>query len=171
MYQKEERPFLGIHEWLAVVFIIGLMGMLTLLSWRGSESNDIEVEAPHFITDPTLEITVEGEVQFPGALRMRKGETVGDALKLAGLKADSDSRKLNFEAKLRRNQKIFVPALKRIKVFVKNEQGISTEVKMPLGARLEDLLIKIDFQKGDIKGQKRKLKDGEIIALENLKRK
>ena len=61
-----KKQTLHVHEWLAVVVIIGLMGMLTTVSMLSPRlSQSVTTATPHNIVDPFIEVAVDGAVEKP----------------------------------------------------------------------------------------------------------
>src|SRR5262245_38195463 len=119
MLNLSDKPSLYIHEWMAVMGIIGLLGFLTGISWWNQHfPAQIETGTPHFIAEQEIEITVEGAVEHPGSHKVKKGTTVRDALAQAILLPEADVRRLKLDSKVRRHQIIKVPKHQFITIIV-----------------------------------------------------
>ena len=164
-----DKPSLQIHEWLAVVCIIGLLGFLTALSWfNATYSSAPETGTPHYILAQEIEINIQGAVEQPGRRLVKKGITVGEALAHAGLLSDADLRRVKLDSKVRRNQTIKVPQLATITVIVEGAVVTPGSLKLPKGAKLMDLIAHVVLQdNADVEKlrKKRRLKDGETIQV------
>lgn len=171
MQNSTEKPALRVHEWLAVMLIIGLLGFLTAISWLNQKyPSAVETGTPHFIAAQEIEINLQGAVEHPGRRLVKKGTTVREALDQAGLNPDADLRRLKLDAKVRRNQNIKVPKLAMITVVLEGAVVQPGAVVMPKGSRLMDLIDKVALQESadvDKLRKKRRLKEGEVIVVPN----
>jgi hypothetical protein len=169
MQNSHDKPTLKIHEWLAVMLIIGLLAFLTAISWVNQKyPSTIETGAPHFIASQELDITVQGAVEHPGRHIVKKGTTVREALALVGVLPEADLRRLKLDAKVRRNQVIKVPKMAMITVMLEGAVAQPGPVLVPRGSQLMDLIDKVALQETadvDKLRKKRRLKDGEIIVV------
>jgi hypothetical protein len=169
MKNTSERPSLHVHEWLAVMAVIGLIGCLTAISWwNGHNPSTFEKGPPQFIAAQEIEINIQGAVVNPGRRLVKKGMTVREALAQAGLLAEADLQKVNLDAKVRRNQTIKVPKQATVTVYVEGAVLLPGPVVLPKGAKLQDLIDKLRFQdSADVEPlrKKRRLKEGETIVI------
>src|SRR5437868_1644374 len=98
MENFSDKPALHIHEWLAVVMIIGLLGFLTAISWVNQKyPTSLQTGTPRFIVAQEIEINVQGAVEHPGRRVVKKGTTVREALEEAGMMSDADLRKIKLD--------------------------------------------------------------------------
>ena len=109
---QENQAELHIHEWLAVVTIIGFIGMLAVCAYLMSPPLALQTGQPHYLIDNTVEVFVQGSVQFPGPRRVPRGSTIQDVLEVAKPLPQANTGRLNLQAKVRTNQVIKVPAKK-----------------------------------------------------------
>lgn len=82
MFEKTER--LPVHEWMAVVFIIGTLFLISSLTLLNDVSvDDVLTGEPHYLRNSLIEIKVEGAVRYPGTYRVVKGSPVREVLEQA----------------------------------------------------------------------------------------
>lgn len=105
------------HEWLAIVSIASLMGILTLIAqtslFRPLPSN----QNPHYIVDQTITVFVEGAVEFPGRYEFKKGTKMEELLEKIKPFPGANLKRYHSESKLRDGQVV------RIKVPAKRTKG------------------------------------------------
>lgn len=156
-----------VHEWIAVVFILFLLLILTLMTFKTTNSEVLEFDPPHYVVEPNIKIALEGAVENPGILEIKRGSTVRDALKLAKPLPEANVSKLKLDAKLRNGQTIKVPSSTQITI---NVDGLGN-FKVPRGTRLKDLPALLDLPETVDRSQfnsKRVLKDNETLFLKLL---
>lgn len=92
------------HEWLAILTIAAVMGILTLIAqtslFRPLPTN----QSPHYIVDQTIIVFVEGACEFPGRYECRKGDKVEEVLEKAKPFPGAVMARYKPEAKLRDGQ-------------------------------------------------------------------
>lgn len=163
-----EKPGLLVHEWLSIAAIIGLLAILTALScFSIPTSLPPDTAHPHYISEPTIEVCVEGAVAHPGKIRVEKGSTLRQVLEQAILLPEADVKRLNLESKVRRNKVIKIPQISFITVNLQGAVETQT-LRLPKGSQTTDLLDKLHFKEGaDLRKlqRKRRLKDGETIII------
>lgn len=107
MTADQQKPRLPVHEWLAVLCIFCLLVMLTLLSRLTTyETLPDELDDPHYVVDPNIEIFIEGAVEIPGRYHVKKGMTVEEVLALAKPQPDADLRRIKLDSKILRRRTI-----------------------------------------------------------------
>ncbi len=162
---------LYIHEWMAVIFFIAIMLLLTVSTHSCSSDSTAQSkeEIPHYVTSTNIEVFVEGEVEFPGRFEIKRGAKLKDLLLLVKPKQEADLSKLKLNVVLRKGQKIKIPTLKLIKIILIFPDDSKEERSFPKGTSFDELASKVGY-KGRIKllkSQKgRKLKDGEVIKID-----
>lgn len=162
---------LYIHEWMAVLFFIALMFVLTISTHSCSSDSTAQSKetTPHYVTSQNIEVFVEGEVEFCGRHEIKRGAKLKDLLLLVKPKPDADLSKIKLNTLLRKGQKIKIPALKLIKILLIFPDDSKEERSFPKGTSFDELASKTGF-KGRLKfleNQKgRKLKDGEVIKID-----
>ena len=164
------KPQLPIHEKLAVIIIIAGMVFLTLLTTfnQGPEPRQIN-PTPHYMSDPEIEVYVQGAVQNPGSYKLMQGANVGDVLNLAQPLDDADLSKVKMQTKARRGQVIKIPKIETLTVYLEGAVKTPGPVLMRKGAKLQDLLDNVKFaENANLKplNKKRKLKDKEVIRVD-----
>ncbi len=163
----DERPSLQAHEWLAVVVIIGFMGMLTVLS-LSSRHASYSTGEPHHVVSPDIMVIIEGAVEKTGSFTIPKGTTLREVLDLAKPFPEAHLEKLNLNKPVRKNQVIKVPEKPFITITLEGAVNDPKTIKMPKGSRLEDLLGKLSFHaEADQEKlrRKRRLKNGETVKV------
>lgn len=169
MKNQTEQPKLQVHEWLSLAIILGFLGSLTLLSLRLNQpSFEVDHAQPHYIHNPYVEIEVEGAVAHPGKIRVKKGTTLREALELAQVAPEADTKKLNLDSKIQRKKRIVIPYQKLITVYLEGAIEKPTAIRMPKGSHLCDLIHTVKFkEEADLKKitRSRLLKDGETIVI------
>jgi len=109
IFTSKKEDCLPIHEWLAIMVIIGILLTLTFISVFSNSSPKMLHEQAHFIIPQEIEVTVEGAVAKPGSYTIKKGATVDDVLKQAEPLPTANLKKIKMDKKLRRNQKLKIP--------------------------------------------------------------
>lgn len=165
----QEKPHLPIHEWVAVVTILGFMAILTgLTAFDSSPSSPVITGVPHYLTDPNIEVYIQGAVERSGVYTVPRGALVSDLLELAKPEGDADLTKLKLQSKLRKGQLVKVPKLAMLTVYLEGAVETPGALKIPKGTRLEELpnLAKLTAE-ANLKPlqKKRRLKDGEVIHI------
>lgn len=167
---SQEAPRLPVHEWAAVVIIMGLLlGITAIVWWHGDSSIPTQVGPPHYIVDQEIEVYVEGAVEKPGPMLVKRGERLSEVLEKAVLMPDSDLRRLKLMKKVRSGQVIKVPHRPMISVMIEGAVETPGPVTLPKGSSVSDLIPLIKFQEGaqtEKLQRKRRLKDGEVITVE-----
>src|SRR6476469_2117973 len=100
MKYQTENPYLLVHEWLALAVILGSLALLTLISFR-STSYEVDHDHPYLISDPYMEVSLEGACKQPGRVRVKKGSTLGEILQQHPLLPEANLKKMNLNAKIR----------------------------------------------------------------------
>jgi protein involved in polysaccharide export with SLBB domain len=159
-----EKQELKVHEWLAVVFIVGLLGMLTAVTLISRTPAVPVLDQPHYVVDPVVVVRVEGAVERPGAVAVKKGSTVEEAIKQAKALPEADLSKVKLQKKVRKEQVIFVPSATHIEVKI---AGVG-KMKVTRGTRFNELkriLANAELYEETQFKSKRLLKEGETIYL------
>lgn len=103
----ETPPALPVHEWMAVVAILLLMGLLVgMVFLRGEYAL---IDPPHYLVEQEIEITIEGAVAHPGTYHLPRGSTLQEALKQAEPLPDSDLKRMKLQRKIRKGDHVSVP--------------------------------------------------------------
>lgn len=107
---------LPVHEWMAIVVIIGLLLGLSIVSLFSEPSANLTSETPpHFIIEQEIEVVVQGAVQNPGVYKLKRGALLKDVIVQAIPLPDADLNKLKANKKVRKGQIINVPKKKEKK--------------------------------------------------------
>lgn len=107
---KSER--LLVHEWIAILGIIGLLAMLTAVALVSNKDTNPPVTKPHYIVDQEIVVFVEGAVDKPGRYTVKKGALLKDIVSLAQPKAEANLKGLRMESKLKNGRVIKIPVKK-----------------------------------------------------------
>jgi hypothetical protein len=166
---NSEKPTLGVFEWLALTTIIGLLGMLTAVSFiRTEKPSLVDLESPFMLVNPEVAVNVEGAVESPGSYRLKKGSLVKEAIALAKLMPDADMRKIKLEAKIRPGKKIHVPKIQMLTIHLQGAVEECGSLQVPKGTRLNDLVKIAKFHADaslETLQKKRLLKNNETIYV------
>jgi DNA uptake protein ComE-like DNA-binding protein len=167
--EKDTRPALMVHEWLAITTIIGFLGMLTTISIvRTTPPLTPDKEHAHLIVNPFIKISIEGAVEHPGSYNFKKGARVKDALAEAKPLPEADLKRINLEAKLRKGQIIHLPKIELLTIYIQGAVDKPGALQVPKGTRLIDLIKTVSFPKNAVLEplqKKRRLRDNEVIHI------
>ncbi len=165
------KPFLPPYEWLAIISIILFIGTLSLgvlVFPNSGNSNSNPPLPPHYISDQTIEVVIEGAVTHPGVYKLTRGAKLQELLEKAKPLELADIKKLKVNKVLRTGQVIKVPQIKTITISIKGAVKSAGTITLAKGTRVSDLIEKLEFIDGaDISKLKKKrlLKDGEEIHV------
>ena len=170
---SQKNSSLHIHEWMIVLFLIGILALLTGVSHSCSSNAIADPEKPaHEVVKTDIEVFIEGFIEQPGKYVVKRGTTLKELLERAKLKPHADLRRLNLQRVLKKGQKIKVAGFKMIQVILNFEDGAKKELEVKKGTKLCDLPEIYSFEEGinlqKLK-KKRLLKEGEIIKISLLK--
>jgi hypothetical protein len=165
----KEKPFLDVHEWLAVVIISGFLGMLTFLSWISAESPILAAtELPLHVLDPFIHVNVKGAVGSPGKIKVKKGSTIQEVLELAQVLPEANLKSLKLNRKVRSGQTLNVPTVEMITIHIEGAVNNPGPMTVPKGMMLYQIIQKIESEEGielpHLK-KKRKVRDQETIRV------
>lgn len=163
-------PQLFVHEWLAILMILGFLLLLTFIALIGQAKDlqTLSVGASNYLKVQELEFHIEGAVAKPGAYRVKTGTKLKEALELAEPLLEADLRKLRSNSRIRHNQKVVVP--KKEMIFISIAGAVQEEISLsvPKGTRLNELDRYVAFTaNADCRKvcAKRYLKDQEKIIV------
>lgn len=159
------RPQLHVHEWMAVMAITGFLLSFVVLAYLNREHHSIPPATQFPI--PEIEVFVEGAVEKPGRLFIKKGSLVKDLLAQIKLTPDADISSLNPDSKLRNGKRIKIPST-QINIHISGAVAHPGWHNLPVNTRLADLPKHIELQEdADLKffKKRRKLKDGETLII------
>ena len=110
LIESLERPQLFLHEYLAVLVIIGFFAMLTLITIFRQESlpGDLQAEG-HFLKPQIIEVFVQGAVELPGPYKVKTDSKVNQVIALAKPLNEADLMRFKPTSKVRPGQVIKVP--------------------------------------------------------------
>jgi hypothetical protein len=137
---KPERPHLAVHEWLAVIVIIGCFATLTCLSLIFDKSiPDNTSSIPHYLKPQYIEVLVQGAVELPGSYKMSSSAKLKELIALANPIPEADLRHLKLEGKLRNGQVVKIQTRQHIDVYVSGAVENPGKLRVPQGTKLNEL--------------------------------
>lgn len=171
----QNNPALKIHEWLAVIVLIAILGALSMMAYiTKGDIGDRDRSLPAFLSKSgKIEILIEGAVAHPGIYYLPSSIAMKDVLMLAQPTPHADLRRFNLKASIKKGRMIKVPLRAMITVHLKGAIKNPGGVSILKGTRLMDLEPLIQFEENaDRKSlnKKRKLKEGEIIIIQEKSR-
>lgn len=170
----QKNAELKIHEWLAVIVLIAILGALSIMAYvTKGNVGDNNRSLPSFLSKSgKIEILIEGAVAYPGIYYLPSGIVMEDVLLLAQPVSNADLRRFNLKASIKKGRIIKVPLRPMITIHLKGAIMNPGEISVPKGTRLMDLAPHIQFVENANRNslnKKRKLKEGETILIqENL---
>lgn len=105
---------LPIHEWFAILLLIGLLFGLTLITLYSKNAilND-DFGPAHHIVSQEIVVYVEGSVEKPGPYYVKRGTLVKEVIDLAKPLPEANLGKLKLDKKVRKNQVIKIKVNKK----------------------------------------------------------
>lgn len=111
MLANKKETSLYLHEWLVVtLFIASLLALSAYSYWKahvGEETHTPNDAVPSYV------ITIQGAVQQPGQYHVKKGTTIGEAIRLAEPSSNADFKKIAMDDLIKPRTTIRVPELKK----------------------------------------------------------
>lgn len=163
-----------IHEWLVIVFFISILIVLTFLSHSFHFKVKSDIQSPFIrLVDENVLVAIEGAVVAPGQYELKKGSTVEELLKLAGVKPDAELKKVKKSKVLRKGDLIKIPGKEVINITIVYDDCKRVEVKVPKGTKYHELasLCMLEGCSDYVFFKKKHLlKDGEEITLRKVKK-
>lgn len=160
---------LPLHEWLIIFLLIALMSMIVLVTtWKGLPARTVVLGEPHHLISPTIDVQVEGAVEKPGLLTLKRGSCLQDALLMTSPLPEADLKGLKLKKALRDGQVIRVPRKRLITIFLEGAVQNPGPLQVWEGTKREELLTQIAFlPEADLKSlkKKQKLNDQEIVIV------
>jgi hypothetical protein len=167
-----EDEALNKSEWMVVLTLILLMGMLTFVSHRHwlsanpiSYSNSVSITD---LEDSQVHVWVEGAVERPGGYHVAKGSKIQDVLLLAKPAQNADLKKISPAKKIKEGQVIKIPRLEYLTIYLEGAVDESGPLIVPKGTTRSDLLSLVHFKKeADLEQlkSKKRLKEGERVVV------
>ena len=166
---KSERPQLAVHEWLAIIIIMGCFATLTCLSLIYDKSMpDNAPGIPHYLKPQYIEVLVQGAVVEPGSYKMNANAKLKDLIALANPRPEADLRHLKLEGKLRNGQVVKIQARQHIDIYVSGAVENPGKLRVPQGTKLYELSNYTQLStQADVNkiNRKRILKSEEVIVV------
>ncbi len=167
--KKPEQLY--VHEWLAIVLILGFLCLLTFIAYvnYAIDHQDLKTAQGASLKPQEVEFHVEGAVAKPGTYSVKVGTKVKEAIALAEPLLEADLRKIKSTSRLRNGQKIVVAKREMISISISG--AISQEnltLSIPKGTRMNELSKYVQFNEdADCSkvDSKRYLKDQEKIII------
>jgi hypothetical protein len=101
---------LYIHEWIAAIVIIVVMGVLTTISCMGNSSvSSSQLIQKTAKASEEIVVEISGAVEMPGRYTLKAGTTVRDAVQMAKPLPEASLSRLKLDKPVRKGQKIKVP--------------------------------------------------------------
>ena len=168
---NDDPPKLPVHEWLAIAILAGALMMLTGMAFLSTDAPIAnKLGPPHHVVSQEIDVFIEGEVEYPGRHRLKRGSLIKDLLALAEPLSDADLSHIHYDKPLRKGQVVKVPSA-FITIYLEGAVAVSGPHKFPKGTRLQDLISSIQFsEKADISKLRRKrlLKHLEKIVVPSI---
>lgn len=99
---------LSFHEWIIIVLMIAITSILASVAYVRDRESLPRTGAPYTLLSDEIEVEIRGAVANPGAYTLKKGAVLGELIEQAHPLPDADSRRLNFNRKLKDGQHIYV---------------------------------------------------------------
>lgn len=166
---QNKKPSLMVHEWLAIATLIGMLGMLTILSVKGNQPT-LSQTTENFQTAATLSVAVTGAVEKPGSYQLPKDALIHDLIIQAKPLPNANLKKINPNKMLKNGQTIHIPQIEEITIYLEGAVKRQGPYQVPKGTRLSDLPMFIEYEPdANLKSlnKKRRLKDNELIRIES----
>lgn len=167
--REDNITSLKVHEWLAIVVIIGIIAGLACLTSFYDKDEEIHADSAWAAQNHTgFEVHVKGAVDYPGTYHLPYNIKMRDLLALAGVSSNADLRRFNLDAALKKGRIINVPARAMIHVHLKGAVKADKMVVIPKGSKLEDLINLAEFSEDadyNALRKKRRLKEGEVVLV------
>lgn len=163
---QQEKKFLPIREWAAVLCMLLALAYLTTISfaakWQASR-----------IAVPIIQVRIVGEVENEMSIQLPFGATIADALAKIVPTQYAALEKLSFDACLKHEQILVIPRKGFLSVFVRGEVEKERVFHFSETATFHDLKkIIVLTDAADLQALKRfrrKLKEGETITIASKK--
>lgn len=111
---------LPVHECFAAIAVIFALLAISIFSLHSAQKKQ-HLGAPHYIVDQFIEVKIEGEVEFPGTFRVKRGTCVQDVIEQAKPLLEANMSRLKLTSKVRHGQTIKVKKGKKRKNKPNNE--------------------------------------------------
>lgn len=165
---QKAAPSLLPHEWLAVVFIIAGIALITFI---GISNRSETLPSQLTLAAQTIEVTVTGAVALPGTHLLAKDANIATLLEMVKPLPSADLKKIPLSSNLRHRQRFHVPEIAYITVIVQGAVVKPGSCSVPKGTRRADLSAVVAMlPDADLSGlnSKRRLKEGEVLYIPAL---
>ncbi len=166
---KPEKPQLAIHEWLAVVIIIGCFTMITSVSIMfDAPLPENNTGIPHYLKPQYIEVLIQGAIESPGSYKMNANAKLYELLAIAKPSPEADLKLLKSESKLRNGQVVKVPAKQYIYLHVTGAVENPGKIRVRQGTKLNEIGKYVQLSShadGNKINRKRILKSEEVVVV------
>lgn len=173
MSNHEKPAVLKIHEWLAVVILISLVGGLALITSFPNTDSHKKNKTPSFIKKEHdgVRVLIKGAVTYPGIYQLPSEMLLGDVLDIAQVNSNADLRRYKLDRKLSKGRVINIPIRKMITIHLKGAVKLPGAMRVPKGTALADLESMVEFSDNADRNalrKQRKLKDNEVVVIKEV---
>lgn len=168
----DENERLDNHEWIVVISLITLIGIVTFIThkhWFSTYSR--QYSNPHYVYDEKIHVRIEGAVESPGIYSIKRNTPLKDVLVQAQPTSQADLKKVSTK-KLKDGQTIIIPQKEFITIYLEGAVKKQGALVVPKGTKVEELLILIEMDdQADLSklNFRRRLKEGDIIKIPYVK--
>ncbi|MEI8365617.1 MAG: SLBB domain-containing protein [Parachlamydiaceae bacterium] len=138
-------PALKIHEWLAIVMTIGILGSIALVTSLYQPSSEIRTQLPGKINRDGFDILIRGAVKHPGVYHFHSQIKMKEILEIAGVLPMADLRRYRLDTFVTKGRVITVPAVTMISIHVRGAVKQEGSIRVPKGTKLQDLLSLVEL--------------------------
>lgn len=166
-----DSPSLRVHEWLAILIAIGIIGSIALITSLNQDNTKTQTELLGKIDKEGFDVLVRGCVEHPGVYHFNTQVKMGDILAMAGVTPESDLRRYRQDAIITKGRTISVPTRAMITIYVKGAVKLETSFRIPKGTQLQDLLSIVALEEdADIEflQSRRPLRPDEVIEIPSI---
>lgn len=172
---ENQFSLLKVHEWLAIIAIVGVIAGLTCLtSFQDNAASRIAKATWPETSAKGFDVLIHGAVRYPGIYHVESSIKLQDLLALAEVHPEADLRRFRLDQLVKRGRTIRVPLRQMIKVHLKGAVDAEQTLTVPKGTKMEELMGLISYDKNadqQALKKKRRLKDNEVILVPFLKEK
>jgi len=166
---KEKQTKLPWQQWwMGYAVVLSIIFVIVISQFSRMNLFNKEVGTRGYLKAKYFEVTIKGAVQFPGTYVLPKGADMARLLQRARPHPEADVKSLCDGSKLRDGQVVNVRKKAMITVYLQGAVANPGALRLSKGAKMGDLrkkaLLLEDADISSLQG-KRKLKDGEVVAV------
>jgi hypothetical protein len=106
---EKEKPSLPFYERLFALGVVGFfLFMIGLNSYLSDGGLPKETGEPRFISNPLIEVNIEGKVKRPGTYQVRKGSSLRELVELAEPDEDANLKRMKLDSPITRRRKLVI---------------------------------------------------------------